>query len=166
MRTLILILAPTLLFGQDLTVGNYLKRTWPSMATMAFAGACNAVMDNVADSQNYRETVFEKRWPISEFQYGRYIGPKDVTWVNKWEMHPREKSVVVGYDAYFLSSTAFVGGTDLWHGAQSGMLLGVKTSILLYERPKRWWMYLVDFAAHSVAWGIGFNVTNLALQQR
>jgi len=166
MRTLILILLPTLLFGQELTLGSYLKRTWPSLATMTFAGGCNAVMDNVADTHNYRETVFQDRWPVNDFKHGQYIGPKDATWVNKWAVDTRTGKVVVGYDRYFLSSTALVGGTDLWHGAQSGMLLGVKTSILLYQKPENKWHYLLDFMSHSIAWSFGFHATQLAIKKR
>lgn len=145
-------------FSQNLTLGDYLKRIGPSAASMAVAGGFNSVMDNVADRANYRNTIFEEKWPISEFKYGQYIGPKDETWVNKWAMDSSGE-IVVGYDAYFLSSTALVGTTDLWHGAQSGMLFGIKGAILLYEKPDKWWVYLLDFVTLSAAWSAGFTLT-------
>jgi hypothetical protein len=125
------------------------------------AGASNGVMDSIADSPNYNKTNLSKAYPRSGFEYGTFIGCKCDTWVNKWKELDGE--IVVGYPRFVLSESVFVGLTDLWHFSQFLMLLFIKLAVLFYRRPDRFLWSLVDFAALTALWGLGFTLIRFVI---
>jgi hypothetical protein len=173
--TYIIILFPFLLFSQqDKNLWRYAQRIAPSAGTMMLAGGMNAVMDNIENAPKYRQTIFEERWPMNEFQYGQWWGCKCDTWVNKWDQSS-SGNINVGIDRFPFSSFLLVGLTDQWHGFQTGYLASLRMSIILYEPPgrqnnpwglKKWQLQLLDFAVLSAAHGIGFHAGQMLIKRR
>lgn len=129
----------------------YLRRMAASLVAMYLAGVANAAQDIAANKAWYNLSIF----PQAGESASEFWGPKDHTWVNKWNVS-ESGAPLVGVERFFLSSSALVWLTDIWHAAQTVMLTAIQISVLLYRRPPRRWMYLADLAALKLAFSAGW----------
>lgn len=134
------------------------------------AGFFSSIEDIVGNDAKYRLSVFHLQRP--GFSYGQYLGPKSQTWVNKWERG------AVGVERFPLSSTVFVGLTDVWHGSRTArnfsffFTVGVdlpgfsifSPSWGQFKRPHRreiWKKAAIGLLVRSVAYSAGWYAGNL-----
>jgi hypothetical protein len=131
-------------------ITRYLARMAGSMAAMFLAGMANAAQDIAGNVVWYRASIFPQPGEGSAFW-----GPQGETWANKWAID-EGGHVLPGVERFFLSSTALVWLTDLWHAAKSAMLICFQIGALLYRRPEKKAYYLIDLVALKLAFGLGF----------
>lgn len=129
-------------------------------ALFVLSGIASGIADIASTPAKYNKSAFLKWNP--QWENGEYIGHKDQTWVNKWALS-ESGDALVGTNRFFLSSTALVGLTDLWHGARTLMLFFLIAGALFTKNPWRWWHYPVWYAAIVVCYSAGWNLANLAL---
>ena len=124
--------------------GRYLKQNWPSLTCFTLAGA----MDGFNEALDFDYQAFKRTFPNANDQYWN----PDISWQNKWNGDR---------PSYFGSTTFLSWTTDGYHLTRSlnkAFLCGGVT-VKICGGKQKWYMYLVDFAAHSLAYSIGFNVT-------
>ena len=129
----------------------YLRRMAASIAAMFLAGAANAAQDIAGNVVWYRDSIF----PQAGESASAFWGHQGETWVNKWATN-ESGFPVVGTERFFLSSTALVWLTDLWHAAQTVMITSFQAAALLYRRPTQKWIYLVDLVVLKISFSAGW----------
>lgn len=131
-----------------------------SAAILILSGIFSGIADISSTPAKFNQSVFRK-WNQA-FEYGEYIGHKDETWVNKWAIN-ESGEVMPGTNRFFLSSTALVGLTDMWHGARTLMLFFLFLGAMLWPNPARWWQYIASYATMVILYSAGWHLANLAL---
>lgn len=126
----------------------------------ALSGIASGVADIASTPAKFNQSTFRKWNPT--FEYGEYIGHKDETWVNKWAIN-ESGTVMPGTNGFFLSSTALVGFTDLWHGARTAMMFMLFLGALVLPNPQKWWQYIAYYTGIIVCYSSGWWLVNLAL---
>ena len=130
-----------------------------SLVAMFFAGFFNAVHDVAGNVAWYNLSILPANEP------GSFWGHTNDTWINKWATNEAGE-VLVGVERFWLSSTALVWITDLWHASKSAMILMFQIAVLLYRRPDKKILYLVDLIALKLAFSIGWWAgKNILLRQ-
>lgn len=89
---------------------------------------------------------------------GSFWGHTNDTWQNKWA-RSEAGEVLVGKERFWLSSTALVWITDLWHASKSLMILAFQIALLLYRRPAKRIFYLTDLVLVKLAFSGGWHVS-------
>ncbi len=142
----ILAIALTTAAGQ--TVGAYLKRNALSLSAMTLAGAA----DGLTEVIRYDYPAFKNRFPNANDQFWQ----PELSWRNKW----KDGDPANG-PAYFGSTTILVWTTDGYHLSRTLQKSFICAAIAfkIGDRKQKWYLYLIDFAAHSAAYSIGFNAT-------
>ena len=141
---LILLLLPLSIFGQF-----NLKKELPSLLTAYGAGMC----EGGAETLKFHFYKVRQKYPnVNE----HYWNP-DVSWTNKY----KNGDPLYG-PKYFGSTTFLAWTTDGYHllrtqrNALFGSTLVLKLSL---SEKKKWYWYVVDAAAHSLAYQAGFHTT-------
>ena len=131
---------------------EYLLRIIGSLVIIFFAGSFNAVRDIAGNKAWYNISIFPANEP------GSFWGHTEKTWENKWARNEAGE-VLVGKERFWLSSTALVWITDLWHASKSLMILAFQIAVLLYRRPAKKIFYLTDLIALKLAFSGGWHVS-------
>lgn len=124
------------------------------------SGIASGVADIASTPAKFRGSAFARMNP--DWQYGEYLGHKDQTWVNKWARNEAGE-VMAKTERFFLSSTALVGLTDLWHGARTLMMLMLAAGAMLWPNPGKWWQYGIHYAAIIACYSSGWHGADLIL---
>lgn len=126
-----------------------------SLVAMFFAGFFNAVHDVAGNQAWYNLSIL----PVSE--PGNFWAHTNDSWISKWATNEAGETLV-GVERFWLSSTALVWLTDLWHASKSAMILAFQVAVLLYRRPEKKIFYLLDLVALKIAfsfgWWVGKNI--------
>lgn len=134
---------------------KYLLRMLGSLVAMFFAGFFNAVHDVAGNQAWYNLSIL----PVSE--PGHFWAHTNDSWISKWATNEAGETLV-GVERFWLSSTALVWLTDLWHASKSAMILAFQVAVLLYRRPEKKIFYLLDLVALKIAfsfgWWVGKNI--------
>lgn len=133
---------------------QHLKRNAPAYSSIFLAGAANGLQDAVSHEDLYNQTTLPKWSP------GKYWGPKTLTWPNKW------KPGQIGKERFPLSSTAFVGFTDAWHGAQTLSNTAWQVGALTYKQPPKFWHKVLDLILFKALYGLGWHTMDTILRKR
>lgn len=131
---------------------KYLLRILGSLVIIFFAGFFNAVHDIAGNEAWYNISIFPANEP------GSFWGHTNDTWQNKWATNEAGE-VLVGKERFWLSSTALVWLTDLWHASKSAMILAFQVAILLYRRPAKKIFYLTDLVLLKLAFSGGWHIS-------
>jgi hypothetical protein len=131
---------------------EYLLRIIGSLVIIFFAGMFNAVHDIAGNKAWYNISIFPANEP------GSFWGHTNDTWQNKWA-RSEAGEVLVGKERFWLSSTALVWITDLWHASKSLMILAFQIALLLYRRPAKRIFYLTDLVLVKLAFSGGWHVS-------
>lgn len=131
---------------------EYLLRIIGSLVIIFFAGMFNAVHDIAGNKAWYNISIFPANEP------GSFWGHTNDTWQNKWA-RSEAGEVLVGKERFWLSSTALVWITDLWHASKSFMILAFQIALLLYRRPAKRIFYLTDLVLVKLAFSGGWHVS-------
>lgn len=131
---------------------EYLLRIIGSLVIIFFAGMFNAVHDIAGNKAWYNISIFPANEP------GSFWGHTNDTWQNKWA-RSEAGEVLVGKERFWLSSTALVWITDLWHASKSLMILAFQIAVLLYRRPAKRIFYLTDLVLVKLAFSGGWHVS-------
>lgn len=118
------------------------------------SGIASGVADIASTPAKFRTSAFARMNP--DWQYGEYLGHKDQTWVNKWARNEAGE-VMAKTERFFLSSTALVGLTDLWHGARALMLFFIALGAMIYPNPGKWWQYFTYYALIALCYSSGWH---------
>lgn len=118
------------------------------------SGIASGVADIASTPAKFQGSTFARMNP--DWRYGEYLGHKDQTWANKWARNEAGE-VIVGEERFFLSSTALVGFTDLWHGARTLMLLMLAAAAMLCPNPHKWWQYFTYYAMIVLCYSSGWH---------
>lgn len=124
------------------------------------SGIASGVADIASTPAKFRGSTFARMNP--DWQYGEYLGHKDQTWVNKWARNEAGE-VMAKTERFFLSSTALVGLTDLWHGARTLMLLMLAAAAMFCPNPEEWLEYPVYYAAILGCYASGWHLAEMIL---
>jgi hypothetical protein len=131
---------------------EYLLRIIGSLVIIFFAGMFNAVHDIAGNKAWYNISIFPANEP------GSFWGHTNDTWQNKWA-RSEAGEVLVGKERFWLSSTALVWITDLWHASKSLMILAFQIALLLYRWPAKRIFYLTDLVLVKLAFSGGWHVS-------
>ena len=122
-----------------------------SIIFFILAGICNAVIDKI--NFHWDESIFKG----SRFE--QWANPA-VSYRNKWKNHSNS----LGGERFPGSSTIFVWTTDLWHFAQSFMILFFILGGLFYEGglvtvfDPFWVNTLIDFILFKLVFSLTFEL--------
>jgi len=127
------------------------ERIYHSAGLQFVAGFTNGIADNL--QFHYNQTIFPQG-PGEKFLWGgeQYWNP-DLSWRNKYEDWPRNKS-----ESFPLSSSALVWTTDAWHLSRSAERLAHRITIVTYKQPEgpgKGWKKLLDIALMSISYSAG-----------
>jgi hypothetical protein len=140
----ILLLLPALAYSQGFKA--YLRNNGASLACMAAAGQADGW--NQAAAHHY--PALDRKFGLND----QYFNPA-ISWTNKYKNHDPAQGA-----AFFGSDTFLVTGTDFYHatrGGQHTFFLGA--IVFKIGKRQRWYKYLIDAAAYSLAYAAGFNLT-------
>lgn len=111
---------------------------------LILAGVSNNIMDTV--DHHYSTSYFKDK--------NAQFWKKDISWKNKYKNWPEDQRLT-----YPGSKTWLAWTTDGWHLFKTIFLTLFTLAILFYQRPKRRWLYLIDFIvlkiAFSASWHLG-----------
>jgi len=111
------------------------------------AATCNAVMDTVADTPHFNNSIFSN--------LGDWWGPKDKTWIRKWDA-PNERRKIwwrINYPVQIL---------DPWHFFKMLMIIFICLALVAFPTMEpicwfdKWWM---NAGVYVLIYGTGWNLT-------
>lgn len=108
--------------------------------------------DGLTEVLRYDYPAFKKTFPKASNEFW----DPAISWKNKWkDNNPNNGPAFLG------STTIFVWTTDGYHLSRSLQKAFICSALVfkIGDRKQKWYMYFIDFAAFSIAYSIGFNLT-------
>ena len=152
----IMLVLPFFLFAlsseAQLKLGQYFKDNKYNLSSFFIAGA----MDGTVEILRHDYRTFKRVFPKANDQFW----DPQKSWHNKWKDGERANG-----EKFLGSSTVFVWTTDGYHLLRSTekffIVTGVALKFACNEQvfQQKWWYYILDFVAHSLAYTAGFNLS-------
>lgn len=117
-----------------------------SAVILILAGLSNNIMDTV--DHHYSSSYFKDK--------NAQFWDKDISWKNKYKNWPEDQR-----PAYPGATTFLAWTTDAWHLFKTIFLSLFTLAIILYQRQRRWWLYLIDFIVLKIAFSAGWHLGEL-----
>ena len=129
-------------------IKQQLKQNVPGIALFTVAGASNAITEVL----RHDYASFKRTFPTANDNFWN----PNLSWKNKYKNGDPKQG-----EAFFGSTTAFVGATDGYHLTRTinNICIVAAIAIKIGEKKRKWYEYAIDAGTYAVAYSIGFNVT-------
>lgn len=140
--------------------GHY-QKNWPFYLSQAFVGGFSAVEKITISDVQYNKSIFPKR----NDYFGRYVGPRDKTWVNgyHWYVDDSGNYIVDVNSPRFLKFSFLYFTKDINHGAEFGRNLAWQASVITYNKPCNGWQMVLDVFIAAGVRAVAFQTTTYFL---